>query len=315
MLDMSSLQFNKNKIEIFIRKSFPNSIIESFEKFPTGIAGQTYKVKIRNPHKIIVVKLGKLKDKKTFVQNNKILNYLNDNQIPAPKVYFEGTSDKKFVTIMDYSSGEVASKIYQNANNKLRKEILIDAGRKLKLIHSLEIPSFWIHQHHEVKNKSEWKKWTKQRINKYLTFSRNKPSDYYDFLEKELNEFWNILEKEEIDFVPLHWDYHLHNFNVDSKGKITGIFDFDNAMKGHSLADLGQSAYWMRFEINDYENFNSLLKGYGNKFTKEELKLIRGYYLLHLLAVTRSIWFKQKSLGWIIDRHKEILDEFKKRDY
>jgi len=103
---MSSLQFNKNKIEIFIRKSFPNSIIESFEKFPTGIAGQTYKVKIRNPHKIIVVKLGKLKDKKTFVQNNKILNYLNDNQIPAPKVYFDilEKGGNKFVPLSDLAT-------------------------------------------------------------------------------------------------------------------------------------------------------------------------------------------------------------------
>lgn len=314
MLYMSSLKFNKNKIEVLIRKSFPNSMLESYEKFPTGIAGLTYKVKINNPSKTLVVKLGKLKDKKTFVQNNKILNYLNDNQLPAPRVFSEGVSDGKFVTIMDYSSGEVASKIYQIADNKLRIEILKDAGRNLKLIHSLEIPSFWVHQHHEIKNKSEWKKWTKLRIEKYLNFSRKRLSDYYDFLERELDEFWSVLEKEKIDFVPLHWDYHLHNLNVDSRGKVTGIFDFDNAMKGHSLADLGQAAYWLRFEMNDYENFSSLLKGYGDTFTKRELKLIKGYYLLHLLAVTRSIWFKQKRLGWIIVKHKQILDESKKQD-
>ena len=307
---MGQLKFNKDKIEILIRKSFANSEIESYKQFSTGLVSPTFKVQIKNPSKTLVVKLGKLKNKTKFHQNNKILNYLNENQLPAPKVFFDGISDRKFITIMDYSFGEVASKIYQKANPQLRKKILIDVGRKLKLIHSLKIPPFWVHQHHEVKNKEEWKKWTKLRIEKYLTFLRNKLSNYYDFLEKELDEFWKILEKEKIDFVPLHWDYHLHNLNVDSKGKVTGIFDFDNAMKGHSLADLGQSAYWLRFEMDDYKNFNSFLKGYKNKFTKKELKLIRGYYLLHLLAVTRSLWFKQKRLGWIIDKHKKILDEF-----
>jgi len=312
---MSSLKFNKNKIEILIKKSFPDSAIESYKQFSTGLVSPTFKVQIKNPSKILVVKLGKLKNKHKFHQNNKILNYLNENQIPAPKVFFDGISDKKFISIIDYSSEEVASKIYQKANLQLRKKILIDVGRKLKLIHNLKIPSFWVHQHHEVKNKEEWKKWTKLRIDKYLTFLKNKLNNYYDFLEKELDEFWEILEKEKIDFVPLHWDYHLHNINVNTKGEVTGIFDFDNAMKGHGLADLGQSAYWLRFEMNDYEKFDSFLKGYKNKFTRKELKLIRGYYLLHLLAVTRSLWFKQKRLGWIIDRHKEILDEFVKQEF
>ncbi|PIO07187.1 hypothetical protein COU59_03530 [Candidatus Pacearchaeota archaeon CG10_big_fil_rev_8_21_14_0_10_34_12] len=308
---MTSLKFSQSRIEILIRKFFPNSEIESYKQFSTGLVSPTFKVLIKNPSKTLVVKLGKLKNKNKFHQNNKILNYLNENQLPAPKVFFDGISDKKFITVMDYSSGEVASKIYQKANLQLRKKILIDVGRKLKSIHNLKIPSFWIHQHHEVKNKEEWKKWTKLRIDKYLAFLKNKMSNYYDFLEEELKGFWKILEKEKIDFVPLHWDYHLHNINVNTKGEVTGIFDFDNAMKGHSLADLGQSAYWLRFEMNDYENFDSFLKGYKDKFTRKELKLIRGYYLLHLLAVTRSLWFKQKRLGWIIDKHKEILDEFR----
>lgn len=310
---MSSLKFNKNKIEKLIKINFLNSEIETYQQFSTGLVSPTFKVKIKNPSKNIVVKLGKLKNKSKIHQNNKILNYLNENQIPSPEVFFDGILDRKFITIMDYSSGEVASKIYQKANLKLRKNILIDVGRNLKLIHSLKIPPFWVHQSHEVKNKEEWKKWTKLRIEKYLIFLKKKLSNYFIFLEKELDEFWKILEKENIDFVPLHWDYHLHNFNVNLKGEVTGIFDFDNAMKGHSLADIGQFAYWLRFEMDDYENFDSFLKGYKNKFTDKELKLIRGYYLLHLLAVTRNIWFKQKRLGWIIDKHKKILDEFKQQ--
>ncbi len=100
--------------------------------------------------------------------------------------------------------------------------------------------------------------------------------------------------------------------NTGSDGQLTGVFDFDNAMKGHSLGDIGQTAYWIKFEINGYENFKSFLNGYKNGFTKKELILIRGYFLLHLLAVSRSIWFRQKKFKWIIDKHKQILEEMMK---
>jgi Ser/Thr protein kinase RdoA (MazF antagonist) len=309
---MGKLKFNKEKIESIIQKSFPKSNIETYEQFSTGLVSPTFKIKISNPSKILVVKLGKLKNKNRIHQNNKILNNLRDHKIPTPKVYFDGIVNRKFITIMEYSLGNVASNIYKNGNQNLRKNILFNAGKSLRKIHKLKIPPFWIHQHHEIKNQKEWKKWTRLRIDKYLRFFRRKFGSYFDFLEKELNEFWEILNDEKIDFVPLHWDYHLSNLNVNSKGEITGIFDFDNAIKGHSLADIGQSNYWLRFNFNHQGQFKEFLKGYGKKFTKKELKLIRGYSLLHLLAVSRTIWFRQKRLDWIINKHKEMIEELKK---
>ncbi len=307
---MKVIKFNRAMVENLIRKVFPDSNIESHERFSNGLVSPTFKVKIKNPSRYLVVKIGKLKKKQIFNKNNLILNYLNDNGIPSPKVFYSGINSKKFVTIMDYSSGEVASKVYKDADFKLRKKILLSSGKNLRLIHKLKITSFWMHQRHEMKNKKEWKRWTKLRIDKYLNFFKRKFSDHYDFLEKELNEVWKILKKENIDFVPLHWDFHLANLNVNYEGHVTGIFDFDNAMKGHSLADLGQTRYWLWFELDEKENFKYLLKGYKKNFTNNELKLIRGYFILHLLAVSRSIWFK-KSLRWIIDKHIKIIENLK----
>lgn len=308
---MGKPKFNTSRIERFLQKVYPRAKIKKFEQFSTGLVSPTFKVEIINPTKILVVKLGKLKHKNKTHQNNKILKYLNENNIPAPKVLLDGTFDGKFITIMGYCPGSVASKVYEKGDQNLRQKILFDAGKDLKKIHTLEIPPFWIHQHHEIKNKKEWKKWTKIRINKYLSFFRGKLDNYYNFLEITLNEFWDILKDEEIDFVPLHWDYHLSNLNVNLKGEITGIFDFECAMKGHSLGDIGQTAYWVRFQSNEYQNFQNFLKGYKKRFTENELKLIKGYFLLHLLAVSRTIWFRQKKLAWIIDKHKQMLDEFK----
>src|SRR3989344_2549832 len=106
---MSKLKFNRKKIEILIQKTFPRAKIERYEQFSTGLVSPTFKVKIYNPSKILVVKLGKLKNKGKIYQNNRILNYLNKYGIPAPKVYFDGLIDKKFITMMEYSLGEVAS--------------------------------------------------------------------------------------------------------------------------------------------------------------------------------------------------------------
>lgn len=307
---MGTLKFNKEKIENLIQKSFPKAKIEKYEQFSTGLVNPTFKVNIINPSKTIVVKLGKLKNKDNIHKNNKILNYLNNHKISTPKIFFNDTINQKVITIMDYIPGDTAGNIYKNT--KLRKNILFYAGENLKKIHKLKIPSFWIHQHHEITNQKKWKQWTSLRIKKYLEFFNKKMNNDFTFLETELNEFWEILKNEKIDFVPLHWDYHLSNLNADSKGKITGTFDFDNAMKGHSLADIGQTAYWIRFELNETKNFKYFLKGYKRHFTKKELKLVKGYFILHILAVSRSLWFKKKRLGWILDRHTEMIRELQK---
>ena len=110
---MRKLKFNKKKIEFLIQKSFPKAKIERYEQFSTGLVSPTFKVKINNPSKVIVVKLGRLKNSNRIRQNNKILNYLNDHNIPSPEVYFNGFTDKKFITIMEYSLGVVASSVYK----------------------------------------------------------------------------------------------------------------------------------------------------------------------------------------------------------
>ena len=97
---------------------------------------------------------------------------------------------------------------------------------------------------------------------------------------------------------------------MSKNGEITGIFDFENAMKGDKLAEIAQSKYWFRFRLEEYANFKYFLRSYGLKPSKKEQKIIRGYCLLHTLAVTRTIWDKQPRLSWIIKKHKKIWDEF-----
>src|SRR3989338_4342138 len=187
---MSKLKFNKQKIEAIIQKTLPKSKVDRYEQFSTGLVSPTFKIKINNPSTFLVVKLSKLKNKCRISLNNKILNYLNKHNIPAPKVYFEGQMDKKFISIMEYSLGSVASSVYKKGNRNLKENILSNAGENLKRIHNLKIPPFWIHQHHEIENQKEWKKWTQLRIDKYLKFFTKKFNNNFSSIEEELRDFW-----------------------------------------------------------------------------------------------------------------------------
>jgi aminoglycoside phosphotransferase (APT) family kinase protein len=310
---MEKLTFNKTRIEKLIRRVFPESRIKEYAEFEEGLVNPTFKVEIIRPNKILAIKLVKLRRKASAVQNNKIFNYLNRNGIVAPKVLLEGVFDKKHITIMEFIEGLPASTLYKKSGVMIRSKILFNAGETLAKIHSLKIPPFWTHCEHEIRNKEEWRKWIDLRVKKYLNFFKNKSKIDFKFINQEMSNLNNLVSNEDIDFVPLHGDYHFSNINVNKKGEITGVFDFEGSLKGHSLAEVGQTMYWIRFMLDNSEGGDSFLKGYKDKFSTKDRQMIKGYTILHLLAISRSIWPKQNKLGWIIDKHIEILKDMKKR--
>ncbi len=305
------LSFNKTKIKKLIKEVFPGSDIIDHKEFETGLVSPTYKIQIKNPKKTLVVKLSKLKRTNSIQTNNKILEYLYEKNLPCPKIYLTKIKDKKIITIMDFVEGKPASEVFKELSLEKKQKFLEDTGKLLRQIHSVAIPKFWNHHNHEINSEKEWVSWTKKRAEKYAQFFKYKLRGEVKDINKKLKDFFDLLEKTKFNLDPLHWDYHLSNINIDSNGRIIGVFDFDNAMKGHNLADIGQTAYWLRFHLGSNEYLKDFLKGYGT-ISKDDLKLIEGYELLHILAITRTIWFRQKRLGWIIKKHKEILKEILK---
>ena len=302
-------KFLESRIESEIRKTFSDSSITSYKKCNSGLVSPTYKVRIKNPQKILAVKIYKTKNHLLAQTNENVSNYLFKRGFPVPQIYSRTLFKKQEIVVMTYIKGKNALLAYRNSSISKKRKILKNLGVLMRRIHTLKIPLRWIHHKHEVRNKKEWINWTRNRIKKYLSFVKeNLEPDYYLFLIEEFEKFLPLL-RTNLEFVPLHWDYHLDNVLVDSQGNISGLFDFDNAMKGHSLADLGQAKYWVRFTLKDFQAFEYFLKGYGKSVGDKERVLIRGYFLLHIIAVTRSIWLKKKKLKWIIKEHKKILDE------
>ena len=289
-------EFNKKRIEKLIKEVFLDSNIDSYEKLTGGLVHLNFKVKIKNPEKEIVVRISKLKYKQRITKNNLAMKYLRENNLPTPRIFLERVYYRKFITIMEFVEGENGEDVYNESDESVRIKILENFGKTLSEIHGLRIPNFWNHEKHEIKNRKQWGFWTRERIEKYLKFVKTNLPQYYSFLERELHEFYDLLKKNEnsIRFVPLHWDYHPANVNVDSNSQITGIFDFDNCMKGHNLSDIGQTKYWIWSRMKSIEKFDFFLKGYSNKFSKQDLKIIHGK--LCRLNLMNVLYFKNSLI-------------------
>jgi len=308
---------HQEKITTVIQKCFPSAVIKSATKFSTGLQSHVYKVEINNPDKILAVKFFPEKVKLKVEKSAKISNYVRDHIIPSPHTYILENETEGGYTIMDCLPGNTASEVWETAPEKKQSTILSSIGSVLKQIHDLEIPKFWTHEKHEITSEKEWIEWTDIRIKKYLIAAKETVNEEtLDFLTQKfqrLQELYNTYP--DFRFVPLHWDYHLSNINVDDSGEVSGVFDFDNAMKGHDMADLGQAMYWliMKQNISDREVFEHLLRGYG-EVSQTDREFIYLHSLLFLTAVLRSTWARD-DLRWLSEQHLGVLEGYVKGEY
>lgn len=299
---------HQEKVLTAVHRIFKDAVIGSVEKFSKGLASSVYKVEIRNLDKILAVKFFPKKIEARVEKSALISNYVGENNIPSAQTY-DIVKDEEGWAVMDCLPGKVASEAWETATTEGQHKILVNSGAMLKRIHNLEIPPFWVHQKHEVTSQKEWIEWTKLRIHKYLSAAEvNLEKELVDFLKMKFSRLQELYDAyPDFRFVPLHWDYHLSNINIDDNGEISGVFDFDNAMKGHDIADLGQTVYWlvMQQKISDTGTFEKLFTGYG-KLLQVDREFIYLHFLLFLAGVMRSTWPK-KDLKWLNDSHVEVL--------
>jgi len=319
MVESKLMEVNtyQEKVRGVIQSSFPKADICSILKFSGGLTSSVYKVGIHNPDKILAVKFFPKKLESKVEKSIQISNYLREHNLPAPQSYGLIKGDTEGSVVMDCLSGQVASEIWETASIENQQIILTNSGTVLKKIHDLKIPSFWNHQKHEVASAKEWVDWTSLRIEKYLIAAEeNLDEEAVDFLKKAFKRLQNLYElHQDFRFVPLHWDYHLWNINVDENFNISGLFDFDNAMKGHDMADLGQTVYWLIIQqkLLRKELFKSFFTGYGT-LSALDREFIYLHFLLFLGGVMRSICPKD-NLRWLNKIHIEVLKECIQGEY
>ncbi|MCF7864953.1 MAG: aminoglycoside phosphotransferase family protein [Candidatus Pacebacteria bacterium] len=307
----------QEKIPTAIHTVFPDAVVVAVLKFTKGLANLAFRVEILNPEKVLVAKFFSKKNEEKVEKGSQISNYVRQNSLPAPEVYNITKDDEGGWVVMECLPGTVASEIWEAASVSEKHTILTSSAILLKQIHDLEIPSFWKHKKHEVASQIEWIDWTKIRIQKYVSFAeQNLEKDLSDYLKVKFARLQDLYTSHpNFRFVSLHWDYHLSNINVDEQGEVVGVFDFDNAMKGHDMADIGQTVYWIinQQKTFDAEILKSLFKGYGN-LTLVDLEFIELHFLLFLVGVMRSTWSKL-DLKWLNELHVEVLKRSLKGEY
>lgn len=306
---MDELKFKRLEVLTEIRKTFPKSKILKYSKFKSGLVGKAYKINISSPKKILVLKIYKLKRKEIIIKGNKIAQFLLTNNIPTAKVYSNSIVSDKGLLLMDYVGRKNLLEIYNPSSKEVRKKVLYGAGKLLRQVHSLKAPFYWRHYKHNVEDGVQWISWTKIRVRKYLLFTRKKlGKKRYFYLKNEFERLLRLLESERyMKVVPLHWDYHLENVVCSDKSNRISIIDFDNVMKGHNLADIGQFYEVLIQDAKGEHDFTSFLNGYDLKITSKHKEMVFDYFLLHLIAVLRSIWLK-KRLRWLIKDKLRTLD-------
>jgi len=211
---------------------------------------------------------------------------------------------------MEYIDGKVGTDALIQVNDSDKSIIMKQAGLNLRRIHDIKaIPNSWKNKKVEIRNYDDWRKWTKKRIRKYLRFClEHFDKIMYEKIQSRLMNLEKQLNSKDREIVPLHWDYHLGNVIFDSNYKIITTLDFCCAMPGDLYADIGQTLYWQLIKIKTKNHFDDFLYGYKKSYSKTEIALIENYYLLHLLAVTRSTWDKQE-LAWLKEMHLTLLGE------
>lgn len=302
-----------------VHKLFPNAVIGPVIKFSKGLTSSVYKVEIHNPNKTLAIKFFPKKIEAKIEKSARISNYVSKNGLPSPKIHDIVKDDDGGWAVMDCLPGNVASEAWETASIENRYKILTSSGITLKRIHDLKIQPFWAHGKHEVISQKEWVNWTKIRIEKYLAAAQeNINKELVNFLIIKFKRLQDLYDTyPDFRFVPLHWDYHFSNINVDENFEISGIFDFDNSMKGHDMADIGQTVYWLmidqKVKASNMEIFEKFFIGYG-KLSQIDREFVQLHSLLFLAGVMRSTWQKE-NLRWLNDLHVEVLNRWVKGEY
>ena len=221
-----------------------------------------------------------------------VLNKLSNLGMKVPKVlYFEEKNEITNLSLMilDEIPGDCIED--KSPDDNLR-EILIEAGRDLALLHSIPVNGFgWIDKKSHLKLKGE-KLDFEDYFNEYLDYDLD-TLRLYDFTQDEKN----LIEKhmrvatsfvQVDDAVLVHGDFDISHIFHDS-GKYSGIIDFGEVRGNNRLYDLATFIGLYQ----DERSYSYLLEGYSQISNLSEDDL----YSVELIALFIIVRFLGKKVN------------------
>lgn len=276
----------QSKFSEIIAQIFPELTILSIEKINSGLQSKIFKVHLSGSPFVVIARQSGLKN---FEKSIQILSYLKENTLPVPKVFYDEVWEDTGLSLLEFIPGDTALEYFRNADTEERKTVLNSIGHLLSQLHNLPLQPFWFRKTYPIRTSDDWDIWIKERVHHVETYTTKTFSDdTQGYIFSHLSDFKkHVDETSHVPIVSLHGDVHLENIHVNETGEITGMLDFDTALRGKSYGDTGRFLYSLLLHDTHYEyspqEFDDFLKGYNVEKTEKNMALIHGYFLLMLL--------------------------------
>ena len=211
----------------------------------------------------------------SYKKEIELLTKLKENKsIPVSKIYIVDRSDiiqNREYAIYEYMEGMTLGQAIKNGYI-VEERFIREVAKTLTMIHKHKFDKIgFLDEHLNVKESlPPLKLWyqkfmgerAKQRLGKNII---NKINNIVKENEK-------ILEKLDEEISLVHGDFQGTNILIKSR-RLSGILDWEFAMAGHPLADIGQF-----FRYEEYFNTN-LLKAFEDEYNKNsDYKLVKDWY-------------------------------------
>ncbi len=224
-------------------KQYSDKEITSLKPLSKGHINEMYAIKLKGGKELIFRAYNeKWKARKEEFVYLDIAAHID---VPIPDVYEVDDSlkhCKKAYMIMSKLPGDTISRVYKKTNNK---KLFEQAGEILAKLHHVKLPKFgWIvgNQIHPAFH--QWKDFVWHDIS--LKMERLCRVKHIESYKHEVEQYFNTYAcyLQQVDVPSLcHRDFHPSHI-LAHKGKITGIFDVEWALAGHTESDFLKLELW-----------------------------------------------------------------------
>jgi len=248
-----------DKVNKVVKNVFPNCNVIAIEPIEKGFMNKKHIVKISNPEKELVLKVGenrRLEDSKLLSEAG-ILKLVKERipGMPVPEIFLANEPDDVFdcpYVLMSKLPGEDLSDVWDKLAQEEKEEIIYQMGHYLAKLHTIKFDKFGDIKKDctLIKTSSTWdkkaipelfKELGKQEI--YGIHSEEFRDEIIMFVRKNIPFF-----AEQKDPTLVHNDWHKDHFRIEKvndKWNVVGILDFEFGEAAPKLYDFVKSERWL----------------------------------------------------------------------
>lgn len=238
---MSATDIDIKKLEAYLNVAMPEFKGPlTVEKFTGGQSNPTFKITASSGTYVLRRKPpGELlKSAHAVDREFKVINALQDTDVPVPKTYLlceDDTIIGSMFYIMEYMEGRIFwdSSLPELATNAERTAIYDEMNRVLAAMHSVDIDAVGLRDYGAPGNYFE------RQINRWIKQYRASETETLESMESLIKWLPENIPADDGTVALAHGDYRLDNIMFHpTEPKVIAVLDWELSTLGHPLADL-----------------------------------------------------------------------------